>query len=357
MSTTIGLHAGSDSSKTQYEAFSTWLGQSVTTRIVFADNSSWGGISSPYMLGTTKTWLAKGSQYRDVITIGLCPTANTPSSSGVHLSAVAAGNYDSYFTTLGQNLANMGNNPATGKPYANQVVIRLGHELNGDWYQWGIGGTASNKPGSWNTPTDYKNAYARVVGLIRAKASGVKFDWNWAMNGRAITGTYAAAYPGNAYVDYITADVYDDFHSGSWAALLNGTGGILNGGLTAFRAFAQSNGKPECYPEWACDTSSNGYGDSVVFIVAMSAWFLAAPNGIGYQSYYDTSAWAGNAVIHTGTVTCPRASQSYRTLMSKPNLVLTKIAGSLVNGIFTPVSTPPKNLGSYCDGSNFYYLS
>lgn len=358
---TIGLHAGSDVNTSQYTAFSAWLGQTVTHRITFADNSSWSGISNgPTSSTAVKTWLKQGSQYREVITIGLCPTVYPPTSSGVHLSDVVAGNYDSYFTALGTNLANLGTNPTTGAPYANQIVIRLGHELNGDWYQWGIGGTKSNQPGYWNTPTNYQQAYQRVVGLIRARAAGVKFDWNLSVTGRTITNLYAggAPYPGNSYVDYISTDVYDDFNSG-WITVLNGGNGVTNGGLAAFRSFAQSMGKPECYPEWACDTSANGNGDDLVFIVAMIAWFLSVgSNGLGYQAYYDTSAWAGNAVIHTGTVTVPRSSQAYQTLLGKIGLSLTTISAVLSGGVLFPASAiPAGNLAAYCDGSNYYVLS
>lgn len=362
MSIPLALHAGSDNSITQYQAFSAWLKATVTTRIVFADNSSWGGIQNPYMLATTKEWLVQGAGYNEVITIGLCPTTYPPVSTHVHLSAVWGGTYDTYFTTLGNNLANLGSNPATGKPYANQIIIRLGHELNGDWYQWAIGtdNGGTTGPGTWNSQSDYQKAFQHVVNLIRAKAPGVKFDLNFALTGRTISGGFASSslYPGNAYVDYITIDVYDDFNSG-WGTILNGGNGVTNGGLNAYRAFALSKNKPEAYPEWACDTSSNGRGDDLQFVHGMLAWFLSVgANGLAYQSYYDTSAWAGNAVIHTGTVTCPRASQAYQTCLGKLGLTLSTTPAVLSGGMLQPQVQPTgKNLGAYCDGSKYFYLS
>jgi hypothetical protein len=313
MSMKLGLHAGSDTSTSQYTSFGSWIGQSVLSRNVFADNSSWSGIASPYMLSTTKTWLGQGAAYQEVITVGLCPTPSSVNLGGAAPS-VTAGSYDSYFTTLGQKLAGLGTNPATGQPYQNQIVVRLGHELNGNWYRWGT---------PTQTAANYKAAFAHVVGVIRAAgATGVKFEWNLALTGSSISGGLSAAYPGNSYVDIISVDVYDDYNTG-WLNIVNGGSSVMSGGLNGFRAFAKSQGKPEAYTEWGCDiTNPNGNQDNEFFIASMYQFMLAGD--VDHHNYWNTHSGGPNGAIQ-GTSVCQIVGQILGTTLS-----VTKVNNGLV---------------------------
>jgi hypothetical protein len=303
------MHAGSDANTSQYDSFSTWLGKQCYVRNTFGGYTSWSAIASPSFMSTaTKSWLGRGSLYEEVIGIGMCPQPGSqPSSSGVTLSDVAGGAGDTYWTQLGQNIANLGNNPATGKPYANQIVLRLGWEMNGDWYQWGYG-TAIK---SWNTLSAFIAAWQRIVPLIRAKAPGVRFMWCPTTgrnidpnnsNGYIASGT-GQNYPGDSYVDIVALDVYDQYDTGGWPQILNGGSGVIAGGLKALRTFANAHGKPEAYPEWGLENTSNGNQDNPYFVAGMYFWFNAPGANVYAHAIWNTGSGGPNAAIQ-GT-SCP----------------------------------------------------
>lgn len=282
-----GMHAWQDAQTSQYVSFDSWLNSvgpgRCYTRNVFAANDSWGSIGTPYMLsdGATATWLSKGPQYQEVIAVALCPFTGSPSSSQTTLAQVAGGAGDTYWTALGNAIKTYAN------AYQSQIVIRLGWEFNGNWYQWGIGN-------SWNTATDLINAWRRAVPLIRAKAPNVRFEWcislgtGIANSANTAAGGLAAAYPGDDVVDLIGADVYDQWNSG-WLNILNGTGwSATTAGLSQLRTFAQQHNKPEAYTEWACHNGANGHQDNPYFIAAMYAWF--SQGNVDHQCYWNSNS-------------------------------------------------------------------
>lgn len=346
----IALHAGSDNNTSQYLAFSSWLGATVTTRVTFAAYTHWSDIASPFQLNATASWCNQGPQYQEVITLALLPqgtnfNGGTPSQTepNAFLTDVTAGTNDTYFKSCAQAIQ--------AKGIANQVIIRLGWECNGNWYPWGI---ATNKAGynsTTNSPTNFINAYRHVVALMKQYAPGLRFEWNISRTGSYTGWTSDGGYPGDDVVDYFGCDAYFDYNGFPWLTMRdNGTSG-----LKLWRARAQAHNKPEAYTEWANDTSANGSvafgGDDPLFPLAMAIWF--AQGNVAYQSYYDTSAWAGNAVIHTGTVTCPRTAQMYQILFST-SWTLQTIAATLVNGKYQPATTPPVGtLAMMFDGTNF----
>ena len=81
------------------------------------------------------------------------------------------------------------------KEYGNPVVIRFGHEMNGDWYPWG------------RRPDEYKLAYQRIVEVFgNAGVDNVK--WMWSVNAEPVGGL-ASYYPGDGYVDVIGIDGFN----------------------------------------------------------------------------------------------------------------------------------------------------
>ena len=58
---------------------------------------------------------------------------------------------------------------------------------------------------------------------------------------------------------------------------------------------------------------AHGHGDSPEFIDRMADWFAAAPGGLLYQGYWNTSAGGPNAAVFgddAGRV--PKAAAKYR---------------------------------------------
>jgi hypothetical protein len=113
---------------------------------------------------------------------------------------------------------------------------------------------------------------------MRAVA-GEQFKFLW--NASADTGTSytpAQAYPGNAYVDYVGTDVYDEFwgsprtSAAAWSNQLT-----QQWGLNWLASFAAANGKLIGIPEWsvAIRSDGGGMGDDPAFVANMAKWFVA----------------------------------------------------------------------------------
>ena len=75
------------------------------------------------------------------------------------------------------------------KAYRKPVIVRFAHEMNGDWFPWGIGRFD-------NTPQSFVAAWRHTVGIFRdVGARNVKFLWSPYNNDN---GAYRPFYPGNA---------------------------------------------------------------------------------------------------------------------------------------------------------------
>jgi len=111
------------------------------------------------------------------------------------LEDILSGRWDAYITQWGRDAA------AFGKP----VLVRWGHEFNGDWYPWSV---AKNG----ESPETYIQAYRRVHDLVTA-AGARNLIWAWCPNAESLPSkpwnTPAKAYPGDDYVDWIGIDGYD----------------------------------------------------------------------------------------------------------------------------------------------------
>jgi hypothetical protein len=197
-------------------------------------------------------------------------SGNAPTT--MTLAAVAAGTWDYQFGHVFDTIA-------AARPDA---IIRLGWESYGDWYQWGGASNISN----------YAAAWQHLVTLARGVSSAFSFDWNGGANKGSYTA--AAAYPGDAYVDYISADVYDIYSPGGAA----GWGTPTSGGALSFiwpgYTLAQAHEKPFCLSEYGLwppflTNGAIGYGDDPAWIEAAFEWLTTAP-GIGYGLFFDGPA-------------------------------------------------------------------
>jgi hypothetical protein len=285
----IGVHNEGDNDTSLYDAFSQWLGKPVMYRVLFTARDSWNDVANPYFMDATKLWVNEDPGHVDVMSVPLLLSGDGG------FSTISGGQRDSYFQSLAKNIK------ATGKP--GQVIIRLGWEHNGNWFEWS----------SLNDPSGYKAAFRRVVTVMRAISPEIRFDWCTDFQSYS-SFDWTSAYPGDDVVDIISMDVYDEYNSG-WNDILNTPNGI---GLTAFRAFAKNHGKQEAYPEWSCSTSSNGHGDSPTFIDNMYNWIAAGGSSVLYQSYWNTNLGGPNAAIEgplAGNV--PKAAAEYKLMFSR----------------------------------------
>src|SRR3984957_19050175 len=160
---------------------------------------------------------------------------------------------------MAQNLVN------GGQSYA---IRRVGWEWSTTHFSWGVQNT---------TPAQYVTAFDDIVTTMRSVAGQhFFFDWCAAADETPTNGSYAASYPGDAYVDYIGTDQYDNPGS-SWAATLNTVGG-----LSYTVDFAKAHGKFVSVPEWGL----NG-ADDPAFINDMYGFISNPSNDVGYSSYFS----------------------------------------------------------------------
>lgn len=187
------------------------------------------------------------------------------------LSDVGSGTWNTLFTQVFTNMV-MAHNPAT-----NPIILRFGWEMYGSsgfGWPWCTSAQATN----------HKNAWITLVGLARAVSSSFKFDWGGGIPSQynPITG---GAWPGASYVDYITADVYEN------------QGGNLNGAanwaviavsLVPGLAFAQAQGKLFGIPEFALWGVNGAYwGDDPAWIEASYYWMRENEPFLAYMSYFN----------------------------------------------------------------------
>jgi hypothetical protein len=120
----------------------------------------------------------------------------------IRLQAIIDGAWDGYISARAREFA------AVRKP----ILVRWGHEFNGNWYPWGIANNNAD-------PSLYVQAYRHVHDLAGA-AGARNVQWVWAFNnGSSPDEAYndpAAAYPGDAYVDWVGIDGYNWGFGPSW---------------------------------------------------------------------------------------------------------------------------------------------
>lgn len=155
------------------------------------------------------------------------------------------GNYDSYYNNLGQTLrtklARRGRSPD-----GDTLIISLGHEMTGDWYEWSIGSKV----------TEYKSAWVRVTNILRGLMPDVKFEWRpaRAKRGFSTSLSYLDIMPDPATIDYLSLSLHDGSGHATTSeqtfidAHMTPASSII--GHTEAIAACRSLGKPYCLGEW-----------------------------------------------------------------------------------------------------------
>jgi hypothetical protein len=265
-------------------AFAQQTGTSPTVATAYLDGSGgWAdmdgsggdlnGVLSPY----------RGTGYTLSLGVPIIPSSN--GSPVGTLAQGATGAYNSYFVTLAQTLVSGG---------AANAYLRLGWEFDGTWFSWDA-----------TTPSaeaSYAAYFQQIVTAMRS-VSGEQFRFVWNPDAGAFTQSgysVAAAYPGNAYVDVIGLDDYDQ----SWATPLtsaNAWSSTQAPALAAAERFASANGKPLAFCEWGVAIRSDGHGlgDDPSFIDQLVSFMKS--NDVTYESYFDANSGGVNSLLTGGS--------------------------------------------------------
>jgi hypothetical protein len=282
------------------DPFATWLGRDVDYVVAYANSDRWDWLADVGdLVRTYIAWVKRKPGRRLVLSVPLL----VKQSEG-NMAGVARGDFDAHFRRLAENLVKDG---------VGDSIIRLGWEMNGEWYPWAAGRTEQSR-------SNWRNAWRRVVGVMR-RVPGAKFEFDWTMNsGDAGTGTrFAEVYPGDEWVDIIGLDTYDIKYDdcaispqGRWDFIVG-----QRNGLREHKAFAESRRKPMSYPEWGLWVTGPPYcggGDNAFYIERMAAWIKS--NDVRYHAYFNVGPYAYYHREHRLSRN-PRAQAAFKAAFGK----------------------------------------
>ncbi len=122
----------------------------------------------------------------------------------VSLARIADGAHDDVVRAWARDVAE----------YGQPVLIRLMHEMNGDWYPWGVSVNG-------NSAADYVRAYRHVHRVFDA-AGADNVSWVWSINNlERIPGAdhaIAAWYPGDRWVDWVSTSGFNWGTAYEWSS-------------------------------------------------------------------------------------------------------------------------------------------
>jgi hypothetical protein len=255
--------------------FASTTGTSPTLATDYLNKGS--GWASMAAAANIKAW--SPTPYRLTIGVPILPGVGT-------LAQGATGAYDRYFTTLGQNLVS--DNEAN-------AILRLGWEFNGNWFTWSVANAAD--------AANFVAYWHQIVTTMRA-VPGEKFKFLWNPNGPSPTSyNPGLAYPGDAYVDYVGTDNYDNFWGSPFKPLPAWIHQLSEQwGLNWLTTFATAHNKPIAIPEWSDEyrTDGHGLGDDPSFMDHMAGWFVTNRVAFaGIWSYDSSSTYRNNLLDGT----------------------------------------------------------
>lgn len=276
--TLLGIYYGNQGWKMeQVQAMESWQGKKHAVVNLFTDWTNTSKVMNNLF----------GQQLPNIWNNGNVPmvtwepftAAQTPNDVEVR---IAAGQYDAYINTWAGKLKVFlsGPNGIYGDADDRRAYLRLGHEMNGNWYPWSpaVGG---------NSAADYVAMWRRVVGKFDALGlDATHLQWVWCVNADDVGGfTAESFYPGDAYVDWVAIDGYNWGASQTWSSWET-PAQAYDDMKSRVRAIS---GKPLALTEFA-STSATVTG---VNVSAKSAWITdvfnyAALNQIKMLCWFNT---------------------------------------------------------------------
>ena len=171
---------------------------------------------------------------------------NTPDNIEV---LIAQGQFDAYITDWATQMKKFlsGTDGLYGNTDDRRAYLRLGHEMNGDWYAW------SAAKGN-NSTNDFVQMWRHVKEIFSIQGiESNHLQWMWSVNNTDVGGFRAESfYPGDAYVDWMAIDGYNWGTSQSWSSWESPTQ-VFGDMITRLRSVSQ---KPIAITEFG--SSSQG---------------------------------------------------------------------------------------------------
>jgi hypothetical protein len=229
------------------------------------------GVTSIPVASQTPTYAFTSATTLYVMGCTISPNATngtTATPTLMTLAAVAAGTWDTAFTSVFSTIAGVRPN----------TILRIGWESYGNvTFGWPWCGA--------DIGPALKLAFQHLSTLAKSVSSSFKIDWNGALVNNGYDPMTSGDFPGTSYVDYIGCDVYENQGGGS-----SGAAGwaVVGASLVEGLAFAQANGKPFTIPEFGLwPTGSGGSGDDPAWLEAAYYWMRANAASLGYVLFYN----------------------------------------------------------------------
>lgn len=275
--------------------FEAWLGRPVDVILCTVDFQKWENYRYADWLSQT-VYGQRGSR-RLVYDVPII-------INGTSYAEAKTGAYDDHWRCLAESI--MANNPG-----AQEVVIRPSHEMNGEWFAWGVGGSKQA------AIPDFIASWQRFHGVFRSVKGGERFRFSFSTTEGA--SDPRPMWPGDAYVDIVGQDVYwkpkimggegweTDDPKEAWEK--RETNGYTEWGVGGMFSFAKAKGKPFQIDEWGV------WGpDATPFVEGMAAFLKA--NGVRSHTYWNSnSGYPGE--LHTRGSEWPKTTAAFKTQFGK----------------------------------------
>jgi hypothetical protein len=221
--------------------------------------------TSSHMPGSDQSNLFR---YYPLIPLGSHPPAD---SSDPTLAQAASGSFnDSYANAAVQFIG-------TGRSSA---IWRLMWEWTSDGYPWGYNWPSQDQT---NYAANFIGAWQQMRSAVQSVMPNSGFVWNLNQDFLTACPIWQDCYPGDAVVDAIGIDTYDQGWMNSVTDPLARFNQFTLPGLQAAAQFAAAHGKQFAVCEWGVGEN----GDNPVFVEQMAAFLASCPAPVAYHGYYD----------------------------------------------------------------------
>lgn len=289
-----GVYGGN--SMRQVLDYEAWLGRKVDAILCTVDYQKWENYR--YADWLSRTVYGERGDRRLIYDVPII-------INGASYAEAKTGAYDDHWRCLAESI--IANNPG-----AYEIVIRPSHEMNGDWFAWGVGGSKTH------VIPDFITSWRRFHGVFRGVKGGTRYRFSFSSSEGA--SDPRPMWPGDDYVDIVGQDVYwkpkamgalgweTNDAKEAWEKRLNN--GYTAWGVGGMHAFAKAKGKPFQIDEWGV------WGpDAAPFVEGMAAFLKS--HDVRLQTYWNSDAdYSGQ--LNSRDREWPRTTKAFKTNFGTP---------------------------------------
>jgi len=228
--------------------------------------------------------------------VGASAPADPANQPTYRLANIINGNFDPYIHKFAKSV----------KAVRGPVMIRLMHEMNGNWYPWS--GTANG-----NTPAEFVVAWRHVHDIFVAEGA-TNVTWVWSINHESVPvgagNAFADYYPGDQYVDWVSISGFN------WGTSTSTTSWHpLNFWYQKPMAYLQSTGKPIIVSEFG--SVENG-GDKANWIRDAYGQFETTYPSVKGVVYYDKLEYSHGGMQDWRVTSTPASLRAFQASVASP---------------------------------------